>query len=84
MRGDAVPALLVPGVVPLDEAFGALQLRVETVLLAPVPGHTLGGDAETQQDGVRVRRLNNSLQDWSTERPRPSLRFQGLSSRSAF
>lgn len=48
VRGDAVPAFLVPGIVPLDEAFGALQLRMETVLLAPVPGHTLGGDAETQ------------------------------------
>lgn len=63
VREDAVPALLVPGIVPLDEAFGALQLRMETVLLAPVPGHTLGGDAETQQDGDRVRCLNNSLQD---------------------
>lgn len=84
VREDAVPALLIPGIVPLDEAFGALQLRMETVLLAPVPGHTLGGDAETQQDGDRVRCLNNSLQDQSTERPRPSLKFQGLSPRSAF
>jgi hypothetical protein len=52
-RGEArVPALLVPGIVPLDEAFGALQLRVQAVLLAPVPGHALGGDAETEQNGA--------------------------------
>lgn len=48
-----VPALLVPGVVPLDEAFGALQLRVQAVLLAPVPGHALGGDTETEQNKVQ-------------------------------
>lgn len=51
-RGGGVPALLVPGVVPLDEALGALQLGVQAVLLAPVPGHTLGGDAAVEQDGI--------------------------------
>lgn len=48
-----VPALLAPGVVPLDEAFGALQLRMQAVLLAPVPGHALGGYAETEQNAVQ-------------------------------
>lgn len=49
-----VPALLIPGVVPFDEAFCALQLRMQAVLLAPVPGHALGGYAETEQnDGVQ-------------------------------
>lgn len=63
-RRTVVPALLIPGIVPFDEAFGALQLRVQTVLLAPVPGHALGGDAETEQNGHRFKCLNNSLQDW--------------------
>lgn len=43
-----IPALLVPGVVPLDEALGALQLGMQAVFLAPVPGHTLGGDATVE------------------------------------
>lgn len=51
-RRWGVPALLVPGVVPLDEPLGALQLGVQAVLLTPVPGHALGGDAETERDGV--------------------------------
>lgn len=48
------PALLTPGVVPLDEAFGALQLGVQAVLLAAVPGHTLGGDDNHLLLAVRV------------------------------
>lgn len=51
-RRGAVPALLVPGVVPLDEPLGALQLGVQAVLLTPVPGHALGGDTEMEQHGV--------------------------------
>lgn len=84
VRRDVVPALLIPGVVPFDETFGTLQLGMQTVLLAPVPGHTLGGDAETEQDRYRFRCLNNSLQgpDQSTKRPRPSLKFQVLDPRS--
>lgn len=51
--GACIPAFLVPGVVPLDEPLGALQLGVQAVLLTPVPGHALGGDAETEQRGVQ-------------------------------
>lgn len=50
--GEGLPALLIPGIVPLDEPLGALQLGMQAVLLPPVPGHALGGDAETGQDGV--------------------------------
>lgn len=53
MARRGVPALLIPGIVPFDEAFGALQLRMQAVLLAPVPGHALGGYAETEQNAVQ-------------------------------
>lgn len=46
----SIPAFLVPGVVPFDEALGTLQLRMQAVLLAAVPGHALGGYAETEQN----------------------------------
>lgn len=62
-----VPAFLVPGVVPFDEALGTLQLRMQAVLLAAVPGHALGGYAETEQNrGTGLRYLNDCLQDKST------------------
>lgn len=51
-RRWGIPALLVPGIVPLDEPLGALQLGVQAVLLTPVPGHTFGGDAEMEWDRV--------------------------------
>ena len=55
-----VPALLIPGVVPLDEPLGALQLGMQAVLLTSVPGHALGGDAEKQGRGRGLRSLNDS------------------------
>lgn len=55
------PALLVPGVVPLDEPFGALQLGVQAVLLTPVPGHALGGDDNHLLLAVRVLWLHFQL-----------------------
>ena len=48
----AIPARLIPGIVPFDEPLGALQLGVQAVLLTPVPGHALGGDAEMEEGGV--------------------------------
>lgn len=51
-RRWGIPALLVPGIVPLDEPLGALQLGVQAVLLTPVPGHAFGGDAEMEWDKV--------------------------------
>lgn len=55
------PALLVPGVVPLDEPLGALQLGVQAVLLTPVPGHALGGDDNHLLLAVRVLWLHFQL-----------------------
>lgn len=55
------PAFLVPGVVPLDEPLGALQLGVQAVLLTPVPGHALGGDDNHLLLAVRVLWLHFQL-----------------------
>lgn len=55
------PALLIPGIVPLDEPLGALQLGMQAVLLPPVPGHTLGGDDNHLLLTMRVLGLHLQL-----------------------
>lgn len=55
------PALLIPGIVPLDEPLGALQLGVQAVLLTPVPGHAFGGDDNHLLLAVRVLWLHLQL-----------------------
>lgn len=55
------PALLIPGIVPLDESLGALQLGVQAVLLTTVSGHAFGGDDNHLLLAVRVLWLHLQL-----------------------